>query len=327
MSEAIYYRTPVMTHSTRSTHPKEWYKPVLDYEKINSISKGKGARVAVLDDGIDREHKYLIGKIKHVFEFTSENFETGFHATHVAGIITSKKHGIFPEVELGCFKVLTAKDGMGASKWVANGIKGARIKGYEVINASLGGEINDRDIEREIRQFCGVSNFFFVCASGNDGKETDYPAALSKYISGVISVGAAEYINGEWQIATFSSAGDVTIVAPGVDILSTLPGDKEGTLSGTSMAAPFISSLIAVCKVIYPAFDHNTFNFVAERCTHKFNDLAHFGKGVIQMSEWLETVKDIANGKIIIPAEKPIVKIKVKLWDKVTKIFSSPQNL
>ncbi len=323
MSEAIYYRTPVMTHSTRSTHAKEWYKPLLDYEKINTISKGKGARVAVLDDGIDREHKYLVGRIKHVFEFTTENFETGFHATHVAGIMSSRKHGIFPDVELGCFKVLTARDGIGSSNWVANGIKGARIKGYEVINASLGGEINDRQIEKEIQQFCGGNKNFFVCASGNDGRETDYPAALSKYISGVISVGAAEYANGEWQIATFSSAGDVTIVAPGVDILSTLPGNKEGTLSGTSMAAPFISSCIAVCKVLYPDFDHRTFEYVSDKCTHKYSDVAHFGKGVIQMSEFLKMVKDIGMGKILLPSDqKVVVKRKATMWQKVSKIFS-----
>lgn len=324
MSEAIFYRTPVLTHSTRSVSEKEWYKPLLDYEKINKISTGKGAKVAVLDDGIDRQHKYLIGKIKHVFEFTSENFENGFHATHVAGIMSSKKHGLFPNLELGCFKVLTARDGIGYSEWIANGVKGARIKGYEVINASLGGEINEKNIEREIKTFCSIDKHFFVCASGNDGKETDYPAALSKYIPGVISVGAVEFRAGEWQIATFSSSGNVTIVAPGVDILSTLPGDKEGTLSGTSMAAPFISGLIAVSKAILPSFDHRTFDFVADRCTHKFGDTAHFGKGVIQMSEFLQTVKDIKDGKINMPAllvQKIPEKVVRKSW--IEKVRSS----
>lgn len=326
MAETIYHRTPVFTHSTKKQKDVvEWYKPLMDYKKINEVSTGVGAKVAVLDDGIDRDHKYLEGRVKHVFEFTHENFEKGFHSTHVTGIMASKKHGIFPDIEIGCFKVLTAKDGFGTAEWIAKGIRGARIKGYEVINASLGGDINDRVVEKEIINFCSIDTFFFVCASGNDGKETDFPAALSKYVPGVISVGAVQIKDGEIQIAAFSSSGEVTIVAPGVEILSTLPDDDEGFLSGTSMAAAFISSMIGACKAIYPKFDHHTFNYVADKCTTKVGKTKQSGKGFIQMAEFMCTVKDIADGKIKLPEKpvKPLIKLPNKsIIDKVKGFFS-----
>lgn len=324
MSEKIYRRTPVFHTNKKSTgHQMEWYKPLMDYEKINKISTGLGAKVAVLDDGIDRTHIFLKDRIKHVFEFTHENFETGFHSTHVTGIMASKKHGIFPEIEIGCFKVLTSKDGFGTGQWISRGIKGARIKGYEIINASLGGDINDSQIEKEILNYCSNTKCFFVCASGNDGKETDYPAALSKYIPGVISVGAASIERGEIKIAAFSSSGEVTVIAPGVEILSTLPNNEEGYLSGTSMASAFIASMVAVAKQIYPAFNHDTFDFVASKCTTIVGETKHSGKGFVQMSEFLEMVKDINDGKIMVPKiERKVITLpKRNLSQRIKALF------
>jgi len=324
MAEKIYHRTPVFHSSKKSQgNAMEWYKPLMDYEKINKISTGAGAKVAVLDDGIDRSHIFLKDRIKHVFEFTHENFETGFHSTHVTGIMASKKHGIFPEIEIGCFKVLTAKDGFGTGQWIARGVKGARIKGYEVINASLGGDINDSQVEKEILNYCSNPKYFFVCASGNDGAETDYPAALSKYIPGVISVGAITISGGEIKIAAFSSSGEVTVVAPGVEILSTLPNNQEGYLSGTSMASAFIASMVAVAKKIYPDFNHDTFDYVACRCTTLVGETKESGKGFIQMSEFLQMVKDINDGKIVVPkVERKIIPLpKSNLGQRIKAFF------
>jgi len=321
----IYRRTPVFTHQSKSRKDNmvESYKAVLDYERINKVTTGEGAKVAVIDDGIDRDHKLLIGKVKHVFDFTDESgFKVGYHATHVGGIMAAQDHGIFPNITLGCFKVLTSSEGLGLSQWIVRGVRGARIKGYEVINASLGGDINDPEVEKEFIQFTKNDKCFIVCASGNDGKETDYPAALSSYVPGIISTGAAHVRASEIEIWIHSSVGNVTVIAPGVEILSTLPKDNTGYLSGTSMAAAFISAMIAACKAIYPEFNHHIFNFVAERCTKKLGDKKVSGYGFIQMAEFVEMVRDISEGKILVP-EKPKkllvisqvpLKSKIKSW-------------
>lgn len=318
----LYKRTPVFISSSKSNKTvTEWYKPVMDYDRINRTSTGKGAKVAVLDDGIDRDHKYLVGKVKHVFEFTNENFEKGFHSTHIAGIMASAKHGVFKDVELGCFKVLTSADGIGTSDWISQGIRAARIKGYQVINASLGGDVNDNKIESEILNFCENPKFFFICASGNDGRETDYPAAHCTKINGVISVGAAQIKNGEIEIAAFSSRGKVTIIAPGVDILSTLPENKEGMLSGTSMATAFISSMVASSKALYPEFSHETFEFIIKKCTNKIG-CNKDGSGFIQMAEFMEMVSDIAKGTIIVPKSEKVASVKgVSIFGKLKMFF------
>jgi major intracellular serine protease len=306
MSDTVYKLPDVLVGTRRATETGlTWYHALVQYEKVAELTNsGEGARVAILDDAGKVTNTNLIGQIEKVYEFTNEDFQSGFHGAHVSGIVASKKHGVFPKLKLGLFKVLTAEDGIGMGAWVKEGIKAARLEGYEVINASLGSDQNDHRIESEVTLFVSNSKRFFVCASGNDGAATDYPAALSKTLAGVISVGAVEYKRNEYKIATFSSAGAVTIVAFGVDILSTTATEGEAYLSGTSMATPFISGLIAACKVIYPEFDHNTFEFVAKTTSKSIDEgIYRDGYGVVQMPDFIQCVKDIAAGTIVMPKE------------------------
>lgn len=87
-----------------------------------------------------------------------------------------------------------------------------------------------------------ANNVLFVAAAGNDGSNNDivpvYPASYSA--SNIISVAATD--SGD-NLASFSNFGasSVHLGAPGVNILSTLPGNAYGMLSGTSMAAPHVA--------------------------------------------------------------------------------------
>ena len=67
-------------------------------------------------------------------------------------------------------------------------------------------------------------------------------------------MGASSWKGGDELAATFSNYGknEVDVFAPGVDILSTVPGNKYERESGTSMAAPVVSGLAALIMGYYP---------------------------------------------------------------------------
>ncbi|HQH27076.1 MAG TPA: S8 family serine peptidase, partial [Oligoflexia bacterium] len=91
------------------------------------------------------------------------------------------------------------------------------------------------------------AGLLFVAAAGNDGEDNDafasYPANFDA--PSVMSVAALDH-NG--NLAYFSNYGvsSVDVGAPGVDILSTVINSSYSTMSGTSMATPFVSGIAAL---------------------------------------------------------------------------------
>ena len=296
--EVVYGHPPVISGSlTAKKTGFQWYESLIDYQAVESLISGYEGRVAVLDDTAKHSNKHLQGVVEMVYEFTGESGVSGFHGHHVSGIIASKKHGLFKNIKVGMFKVLSSQTGKGTSAWIKYGIEAAQIEGYQVINASLGSSINDKAIEGAIKNFVADPTRFFVAATGNSNKPSDYPAALSKNLQGVISVGALEEYRNEFRIATFSSYGAVTLVAPGVDILSTFPDNSEEYLSGTSMATPFIAGLIAASKAIYPQFTHKDFHNTLDICVQKLPEQLpeKQGKGVVKFVDFLREVHNLKN--------------------------------
>ena len=295
----------------------DWYTQMIDYNKVQTLTEGFSGRIAVLDDTALHSNRYLDGVIEMVYEFTEEKGSSGYHGHHVSGIIASKKHGLFKNNKIGLFKVLSSVNGKGIGRWISAGIDAALAEKYEVINASMGSGINDPKISASVKNFVSNNKRFFVTASGNSARATDYPAALSAIMPGVISVGAVDYVNNKYQIAAFSSFGAVTLVTAGVDILSTFPDHKEEYLSGTSMATPFIAGLIASAKEIYPPFTHDDFHAVAVKCAQKIDNtsVTHQGYGVVDMADFLTEVHKLSKNPIESP--KKVLTPKTKWYQKV----------
>lgn len=231
-------RTPILTLSENLT----WN--ITDYQ-IQELHKkgykGQGIKVAVLDTGIV-SHPDL--STVHVEDMTGTgpNDDHG-HGTHVAGIIGALENdqgirGIAPECELYIFKVISAKTG--SIEHVVAGIDRAVEMGCQIINMSLG-TTADVPILMQACARAAEKGVLLICASGNSGSESiSYPGAYDS----CIAVGS---VNREKKVSAFTSFGQpLDVMAPGEKILSTYLGNGYAVLSGTSMAAPWMSGMCAL---------------------------------------------------------------------------------
>jgi major intracellular serine protease len=223
--------------------------------------KGAGVVVAVLDTGIDTQHPDLKDNIIGGRNFTPEgwshnNYEdNNGHGTHVAGTIAAVENdagvvGVAPEAKILACKVLD-RNGSGNYYSIIEGIRyatnwrGENGERVRIINMSLGGSFNDKNLENAILEACS-KGILVVVASGNEGKgnndefEVSYPALYNE----CITVAAC---NEQMKLAPFSNNHlQVDVTAAGVNVLSTYPKSKYATLSGTSMATPHISGMLAL---------------------------------------------------------------------------------
>lgn len=219
--------------------------------------KGKGINIAVIDSGCDIEHENLKDCIVGVRNFTDEDnknpdivIDRVGHGTHVTGIIVSNGRngvvGVAPNANIYVLKAIN-RSGSGKLSWVINAIYYAIQKNVDIISMSLGMSVNNDKLQKAVTEAVN-KNISVVCAAGNEGYgnaddfEYSYPAA---YVD-VISVGA---VDKKANPAYFSNANLVVdVVAPGVEIISTYPNNGYASLSGTSMATPYVSGSIALLK-------------------------------------------------------------------------------
>jgi cell wall-associated protease len=141
-------------------------------------------------------------------------------------------------------------------KDVANGIRYAVDNGAKIINMSFGKAYSPRkSAVDEAVKYAESKGVLMVHAAGNDSKNNDlvqsFPTrADSKNVvfTNWLDIGASAFQKGPGLPATFSNYGKKTVdfFAPGVDITSTLPGNKYGSLSGTSMATPVVAGVAAL---------------------------------------------------------------------------------
>ncbi|MDP3714245.1 MAG: S8 family serine peptidase [Mycobacteriales bacterium] len=218
-----------------------------------SFPTSGGARVGILDTGIDLGHVDLLGKTKAcanataaigvVIEGTCS--DDNLHGTHVAGTVAAATGngvgvgGVAPNAELAVFKGLDAA-GSGFYADIIAGIHWLHTKGgAKIISMSIGGP-QDAALDRELSE-AAAAGTVLIAAAGNDGDATkNWPA----YHRDVVSVGAT---NAAGQLADFSTCNtDVEVNAPGEDIWSTFPGNAYGVISGTSMATPHVSGIAAM---------------------------------------------------------------------------------
>ena len=201
--------------------------------------------IAVLDTGIDLNHEDLAGKVVESVNFSSSKTEEDVngHGTHIAGIIAADRNngigitGAAQNVKLLNVKIAEDNGTVWASN-VAKGIIWATDNGARVINMSLAVPSKFQPLEDAVK-YAWDHGVVLVAAAGNNVKSVTYPVGYPD----VIGVAAN---NPDGTVWTGSNDGDyVDVYAPGVEILSTLPGNKYGFLSGSSMSTAYVSAVAA----------------------------------------------------------------------------------
>ena len=214
----------------------------------NRIWKNPGE---IPGDGIDNDRNGYIDDVNG-WNFYDENNAIFYssnedaHGTHVAGIIAANNNnigvtGVAPNVKIMPLKIM-AEGGYVSD--VLEAIAYAKAKGVKIINMSLGGWSFSQAEYDVIKN----TNALFVVAAGNnssniDGYFSSYPAAYD--LPNIISVAAIDH---QGNVPYWSNYGTTStdLAAPGVNILSTLPGNTYGYYNGTSMAAPYVTGTAAL---------------------------------------------------------------------------------
>lgn len=254
----------------------------IDAPEAWDVTTGSGRMVvAVLDTGVDYTHPDLAanmwrnpgeiagngrdddgnGYVDDVYGYDFANndatpMDDNGHGTHVAGTIGAVGNngygivGVNWNVKLMAVKFLQA-DGNGSTSNAIRALKYAVDNGAKISNNSWGGGSYDQALYNAIAS-ARSQGHIFVAAAGNSSRNNDasptYPANYQ--LDNVVTVAA---LNNMDQLASFSNFGvnTVELGAPGVNIYSTLPGGRYGTLSGTSMATPHVTGALAL------VWDHN----------------------------------------------------------------------
>ncbi len=228
------------------------------YLKKNKISPKEKANIFILDTGVDAKHEDIKANYKSLN--SRDDKDPMGHGTHCAGIAAAvSNNGIgvasFSQnnefVTVTSIKVLSARGG-GTQQGILKGIIKAADNGAEVISMSLGGRSGDRGQKayQQAIEYANKKGAIVIAAAGNSNDNAKFYAPANA--PGAITVAALDPDLNRAVFSNYIQEVDYGIAAPGVNIYSSIPGDKYASFNGTSMATPYVAGLVGLMKSIRP---------------------------------------------------------------------------
>lgn len=239
--------------------------------------------VADIDTGVDYNHKDLINNVwrnpneipgdgidndKNGFvddvvgyDFRDKDarpFDDNQHGSHTSGTIAATGgngvgiSGVAQRSSIMVLRFLGGAQGSGTSEDAIRSIDYATANGAQIMSNSWGGGGFSQALLDSIKK-ANDKGILFVAASGNasanNDKTANYPSNYD--VPNVLAVAATD--SGD-KMASFSNFGvtQVDLAAPGVNILSTVPGNRYAQFSGTSMATPHVAGAAALLLSAFP---------------------------------------------------------------------------
>lgn len=304
MPNRIYGVTATAAEPNDPFYDKQWGSDKIEAPTAWAKNiDASGMTVAVLDTGVDYRHPEFGNRVIRGWNFadnTADVMDRFGHGTHVAGIIGAAGNngvgvaGVAWNAKILAVKVL-GDNGQGSTAGVISGIRYAADMGVKVINMSLGSP--DTTVDPALSTAIAYANnkgCLVIAAAGNNHGEVGSPANDP----GAIAVSSTSKFLFWEYMSWFSNHGTkIEVAAPGGSIYSTLPLDANktgatgyGKLSGTSMAAPYVSGEAALIWAKHPTWTaQQVRSAITSGVDHKGSAgrNSHYGYGRINLEKAL----------------------------------------
>ena len=284
---------------------------LMDWDDKRLPGCSRGLHVGIIDTDVDHDHPAFPRRLRSgTFLPAGRNPAPNWHGTGVLALLAGNPAGgtpgLIPQAEFYVANVFYVdEDGQFATdtQSLLDALDWMRQFDVKVVNMSFAGP-KDQLVQDAIASMAR-SGTVFVAAAGNEGPSAppSYPAAYKQVV-------AVTAVSKDLRSYPYANRGDhIDFAAPGVDVWTAVPGMKEGYLSGTSFAAPFVTA--AMATVYRRASSHSKDGmlgaFVPEDLGPPGRD-AIFGRGLLKAPKDCQVDQQTAGGRPQSPAVAPSAK-------------------
>lgn len=238
---------------------------------LSSKFTGRDINIAILDTGFNVKHPDFASRV-----ISSQSFISGQkvddlngHGSHCTGIssgnintTTQRRYGVAKDANIFIGKVLS-NEGSGADSGILAGMEWAITNNCKVISMSLGSSVEPgnpySNIYNDIAQKALTKGTIIIAAAGNESRRDLGKIRPVGHPANCPSIMAVAALDSHLDIAYFScgginsNGGQIDIAGPGVDVYSSWKANTNyNTISGTSMATPFVAGIAALYWEAYP---------------------------------------------------------------------------
>jgi len=295
-------------------------------------NNSEDAVVAILDTGVDLLHEDLQSNLvkelcfnvevnRRILDTDPGRGDDNGHGTHVAGIIAATSNnskgvaGLSYNAKIFVVDVFRGSEAFSSD--IITGINYALAHGADIINmsfGSLGMNFSDdfglTDFLLAYRLNAISEDAIVVAAGGNSEKIPDYNGPIFVFPADLeVCVAVTSVRQDGTYVPNYIYSDAKNIAAPGSSIYSTTRGGGYGYLSGTSMAAPAVSAILAMLKAKAPHLTNDEIKSIlyatAMDAGAPGKDI-YYGHGIVNPLEAMkEVTKKLSEPKPPVPTPTP----------------------